>query len=922
MRGDLPKREPVRLAEWQERDLYKAIRTASLGLPKFILHDGPPYANGDIHIGHAVNKVLKDIIVKSKQLAGFDAPYVPGWDCHGLPIELVVEREHGKPGVKFSAAEFRQACRAVAQSQIDRQMADFKRLGVIGDWDNPYKTMDFKTEADIVRALGGIIDRGHLHRGEKPVHWCVDCGSALAEAEVEYQDKQSDQIDVAFMAVDAQAVHRAFGINSAAPVAIVIWTTTPWTLPANQAVALNPELAYVLLELADGRRLILAEALFESALARMQLTGTVLGRTPGAELEGIHLQHPFINRQVLVILGEHVTTEAGTGAVHTAPAHGEDDFKVGLRYGLPVDNPVDGSGHFLPDTLLVGGLSLKDGGAKILDTLKESGALLAHSRFTHSYPHCWRHKTPLIFRATGQWFISMEQNALREQAMAAIEQVKFVPDWGKARIAGMIDNRPDWCISRQRTWGVPIALFVDKATGAPHPETARLIEEVAKLIEQKGIEAWFELAPSTLLGAEAERYEKVTDTLDVWFDSGVTHAAVLARRPELTWPADLYLEGSDQHRGWFQSSLLTAVALKETAPYRGVLTHGFTVDAQGRKMSKSLGNVIAPQKVIDKMGADVLRLWIASTDFSGEMTVSDEILQRAGDAYRRIRNTARYLLANINDFNPATDCVADADLLPLDAWLADHAARLHHAVLADFEAYDFHGLVSRVHHFCSIELGAFYLDIVKDRIYTGQKNAPMRRSAQTVMWRVIEALTRWMAPITSFTAEELWAHLPVLAEPRAASVFLATHTTDLQPLLDETQRAFWEKIISLRDVVNRHAETARNDKRIKANLSATVTLYVDAALAEFLALMASELRFVLIASELNLRPLAEMPNTLVRDTLPTGESLAVQIEACPAPKCERCWHHQADVGSHATHPTLCGRCIDNIDGAGETRRFA
>ncbi|MHB9020612.1 MAG: isoleucine--tRNA ligase [Halothiobacillus sp.] len=922
MRGNLPAREPERLAQWRQLELYRAIRTVSAGRPKFVLHDGPPYANGDIHIGHAVNKVLKDIIVKSKQLAGFDAPYVPGWDCHGLPIELMVEREHGKPGVKLSAKEFRAACRSYAQSQIDRQMADFIRLGVIGDWANPYKTMDFATEADIVRALGGIIERGHLHRGEKPVHWCVDCGSALAEAEVEYQDKQSDQIDVAFMAVDSAAVHRAFGLDSTVPVAVVIWTTTPWTLPANQAVAVNAELDYTLIECADGRRMILAEALRESALARMKLSGTILGTTIGAELEGIHLQHPFLDRQVLVILGEHVTTEAGTGAVHTAPAHGEDDFKVGLRYGLPVDNPVDGSGHFLPNTPRVGGLNLKDGGAKILETLKASDALLAHSRLTHSYPHCWRHKTPLIFRATGQWFISMTQNDLRDQAMAAIKNVKFVPAWGEARIAGMIENRPDWCISRQRTWGVPIALFVDKETGEPHPETPRLMNEVADLIEKTGIDAWFSLDPKDVLGAAADRYEKVTDTLDVWFDSGVTHWSVLARRAELTWPADLYLEGSDQHRGWFQSSLLTGVALKETAPYRGVLTHGFTVDAQGRKMSKSLGNVIAPQKIIDKMGADVLRLWVASTDFSGEMTVSDEILQRAGDAYRRIRNTARYLLSNINDFNPNTDCVATVDLLPLDAWLLDHATTLHQAVLADYAAYDFHSLVARVHHFCSIELGAFYLDIVKDRIYTGQKNATMRRSAQTVMWRVAEALTRWIAPITSFTADELWAHLPALAEPRASSVFLATHTDDLVAVLSDEQRAFWSKLINLRDGVNRHAETARNEKIIKANLSATVTLFVDDALAAFLKPIADELRFVLIVSELTVQPLANVPQNIPVDTLPTGETLAVLIAASEAPKCERCWHHQADVGSHAAHPTLCGRCIENIDGAGETRSWA
>jgi isoleucyl-tRNA synthetase len=921
MRGNLPQREPERLAQWQQLELYRAIRSVSAGRPKFVLHDGPPYANGDIHIGHVVNKVLKDIIVKSKQLAGFDAPYVPGWDCHGLPIELMVEREHGKPGVKLSAQEFRAACRVYAQSQIDRQMADFIRLGVVGDWANPYKTMNFATEADIVRALAGIIERGHLHRGEKPVHWCVDCGSALAEAEVEYQDKKSDQIDVAFAAVDSAAVHRAFGLDSSAPVSVVIWTTTPWTLPANQAVAINPELDYVLIELSDGRRIILAEALREQALVRMKLEGNVLGTTPGAELEGLHLQHPFLNRQVLLILGDHVTTDAGTGAVHTAPAHGEDDFKVGLRYGLPVDNPVDGSGHFLPNTPLVGGLNLKDGGVKILEIIRESGALLAHSRFMHSYPHCWRHKTPLIFRATGQWFISMEQNELREQAMAAIKNVQFVPEWGEARIAGMIENRPDWCISRQRTWGVPMALFVDKQTGELHPETPRLMNEVADLIEKTGIDAWFSLDPNDILGADADRYEKVPDTLDVWFDSGVTHAAVLDRRPELTWPADLYLEGSDQHRGWFQSSLLTGVALKGTAPYRGVLTHGFTVDAQGRKMSKSLGNVIAPQKVIDKMGADVLRLWVASTDFSGEITVSDETLQRAGDAYRRIRNTARYLLANINDFDPNTDCVANEDLLPLDAWLLDHTAQLHQDVLADYEAYDFHSLVARVHHFCSIELGAFYLDIVKDRIYTGQKNAPMRRSAQTVMWRVAEALTRWIAPITSFTADELWAHLPDLAEPRAPSVFLETHTDDLATVLTDEQRGFWDKLIDLRDAVNRHAETARNEKIIKANLSAKVSLFVDDALSDFLAPIRDELRFVLIVSELDVQPLANAPTSSTVETLPSGEKMAVQIAASEAPKCERCWHHREDVGSHAAHPTLCGRCIENVDGAGEARRW-
>ncbi len=940
MRGNLPKREPDRLAQWQQQDLYKAIRTASAGRPKFVLHDGPPYANGNIHIGHAVNKILKDIIVKSKQLDGFDAPYVPGWDCHGLPIELQVEKKLGKAGDKVSPREFRDACRAYAAEQVAQQKADFIRLGVLGDWDNPYLTMNYHFEADILRALGKIIANGHLVQGRKPVHWCVDCGSALAEAEVEYEDKVSDAIDVRFQAVDSAAVAQAMGADAAGDlVEIIIWTTTPWTLPANQAVALNAELDYVLVQV-DGARLLLAEALYEDALKRYEIEGaTVVGRAKGAALEGQKLQHPFMDRVVPVILGDHVTTDAGTGAVHTAPGHGQEDYAVGVKYGLPVDNPVDDQGVFKPDTPFVAGQHVSKANPQIIELLQERGRLQYATKLKHSFPHCWRHKTPLIFRATPQWFIGMDKAGLRQDALKAIKETRWVPAWGENRITSMVEGRPDWCISRQRTWGVPIALFVHKETDELHPRTAELIEQVAQRMEQDGVDAWFELELAELLGAEADQYRKVTDTLDVWFDSGVTHFAVLAQREELTDPADLYLEGSDQHRGWFQSSLMTAIAMHERAPYGQALTHGFTVDAKGRKMSKSLGNTIAPQKVVDNMGADVLRLWVASTDFSGEIAVSDEILKRAADAYRRIRNTARYLLANVNDFDPNTDRVADGDLLALDAWLVDRAALLQEKVLADYESYDFHQLIHRVHNFCSVDLGAFYLDIVKDRIYTGQKNARMRRSAQTAMWRVVEALTRWIAPILSFTAEEIWAELPKLEGiDREPSVFLTTHlpladSGDArqdslmrlfdEPGADETRsRDYWDRVIDLRDAVNRQTEQARNDKRIKANLSADVTLYVDEAAQSVIDALGDELRFVLIVSEARVASLAEAPSDLARETIEGVGELAVAVVASEAPKCERCWHHRPDVGSHAAHPTLCGRCIENIDGAGEQRAYA
>ncbi|MCH8080186.1 MAG: isoleucine--tRNA ligase, partial [Proteobacteria bacterium] len=665
MRGNLANREPEILKKWQEMDLYGQIREQQSGKQTFILHDGPPYANGDIHIGHAVNKILKDIIVKSRGLSGFDAPYVPGWDCHGLPIEMMVEKKIGKAGYKVDTHTFRNACRDYAAKQVEKQCVDFQRLGVLGDWHKPYLTMDFKNEANIIRAFGKIVDAGHLHKGSKPVHWCIDCASALAEAEVEYEDKTSPAVDVRFAFVDQEAIwsctDEAIQHKGQGDISTVIWTTTPWTLPANQAVCVHPDFEYDLIQCQteNGPQcLLLARELHASVLQRCGIDEyQIIASFNGASLEGLKLQHPFYDREVPVILGKHVTLEAGTGAVHTAPGHGQDDYIIGSQYGLPVDNPVGGNGCFLPETEIFAGEYVFKANAHVIEVLIEKQMLLHHEQLQHSYPHCWRHKTPIIFRATPQWFISMDDNGLRQKALEEIENVEWMPDWGQQRIDGMVRDRPDWCISRQRTWGVPITLFVHKQTGELHPETQRLIEAVAIRVEQGGIDVWFELDKKELLGKDANDYEKITDTLDVWFDSGVTHASVLQADERLAFPADLYLEGSDQHRGWFQSSLLTSVAMNEVAPYQSVLTHGFTVDAQGKKMSKSKGNVVSPQKIMNSLGADILRLWVAATDYSTEMNVSDEILKRMSDAYRRLRNTARYLLANLEGFDPVKDCV-------------------------------------------------------------------------------------------------------------------------------------------------------------------------------------------------------------------------------------------------------------------------
>ena len=919
MRGNLARREPEWLQRWQDDGIYARLRDQRRGQPRFVLHDGPPYANGDIHIGHAVNKILKDIIVKARSMDGMDAPYVPGWDCHGLPIELMVEKKLGKAGHTVAPREFRDACRNYAREQVDGQRRDFRRLGVLGDWDHPYLTMDYATEANILRAFGRILEKGHVARGFKPVHWCADCGSALAEAEVEYEERTSPAIDARFMLVDVAALAEVAGQPLDAPAALPIWTTTPWTLPANQAVAVHPELEYVLLRCGD-EYLLLAAELAPQALARYGIENArEIARFPGATLEGLRLQHPFLEREVPVILAEHVTTEAGTGAVHTAPAHGQEDFVAGQAYGLPVDNPVDSAGRFFDDVPLFGGQFVFDANQAVVSTLEARGRLLAHQRWQHSYPHCWRHKTPVIFRATPQWFIKLDEQGLRGQSLAAIEGVAWMPGWGQARIDGMVRNRPDWCISRQRNWGVPIALFVHQRTGEPHPDSVALVEQVATRMERDGVDAWFDLAPEDLLGDEAGEYEKVTDILDVWFDSGVTHATVLEAQAALGVPADLYLEGSDQHRGWFQSSLLTSVAMRGEAPYRGVLTHGFTVDAQGRKMSKSRGNVVAPQKVMDSLGADILRLWVASTDYSGEIAVSDDILKRTADAYRRIRNTARFMLGNLNGFDPARHILDTRDMLDLDRWAVDRALQVQETVRGHYERYEFHRIYQVIHNFCVVEMGGFYLDIIKDRQYTTPAESRARRSCQSALYHISEALVRWLAPILSFTADELWHYMP---GERGDSVLLETWYDDLVALDDPGERDFWARVIEVREAVGRELERLREDKVIGANLDAEVVLYCDDGLMQALQTLGDELRFVLITSAATVSPRDQAAAEAVTVTLESGGELAVLVRASGHDKCVRCWHRRADTGSDAAHPELCGRCVINVEGDGEQRLHA
>ena len=909
MRANLARREPGMIEEWEREGRYARIREHMAGRKKFVLLDGPPYANGSIHVGHAYNKILKDIIVKSRILDGYDAPYVPGWDCHGLPIEVRVEKELGHEAAALDGARFREACRRYAAGQIEGQRRDFRRLGVLGEWDRPYLTMAARYEANQIRAFAEIFARGYVYRGHKPVHWCLDCGSALAEAEVEYETRISAAVDVRFCVDDpADFYARIDGVeDSGAPLSVPIWTTTPWTLPANQAVVLSGSFEYVLVEADIGgraERLVLARALAADALKRYgaQGGGRELAALDGAQLKGLALRHPFNDRLVPVLTAGHVTLDAGTGAVHTAPAHGLDDFNVCRRAGLPLDNPLAADGHFLESTEEVGGLHVEEADKRIPSILRERGMLLCRENYEHSYPHCWRHHRPLLFTATPQWFVGLDRDGLREAALNAITEVDWYPGWAEQRIAGMVETRPDWCISRSRSWGVPLPLLVDRKSGEPHPESARLMGEIAGRMDERGIEAWFDLDPAELLGGEAARYRKVTDVMDVWMDSGLVHRCVGAEHPEIDNPADLYVEGSDQHRGWFQSSLLTSVAIDGRAPYRAVLTHGFAVDEKGRKQSKSLGNVVDPREVVDKLGADVLRLWVMTSDYRQEMSISPDILTRVSDAYRRLRNTARFLLGNLRDFDPARHAVAPERAVDLDLWALRRTREIDRAVWKHYRSYEFHPIFQQVHNFCVVDMGNFYLDVIKDRLYTMPAGSHGRRSAQTTLWHVAECLARWLAPVLSFTAEEFWREMP---GERAGSVFMSSpHELPELPQC----KADWETLREVRSTVLGVMEDARKAGRVGSSLEAELTVAADGAMLEALRLPGDELRFVFISAAVELAP--------------GGAGQAPECRPSGHEKCGRCWHRVALRPAGDEHAGLCDRCVTNLGPEGEVRRWA
>jgi isoleucyl-tRNA synthetase len=925
MRGDLPKREPGWVKEWEQQGIYKRLREARHGKPKFILHDGPPYANGQLHMGHAVNKILKDMITKARQLKGFDALYVPGWDCHGLPIENQIEKTFGRG---LPRDEVQAKSRAYATEQIAQQMVDFKRLGVLGDWDHPYRTMDFGNEAGEIRALKRVMERGFVYRGLKPVYWCFDCGSSLAEFEIEYADKKSQTVDVAFLAAEPQKLAAAFGLPSLSKDAFaVIWTTTAWTLPANQALNVGPAIDYALVDTGE-RLLVLATALVDKCLERYGLTGQVIATAKGAALEGLNFRHPLAHvhpgydRLSPVYAADYATDADGTGIVHSSPAYGVDDFNSCRGHGLAVDdilNPVQGNGVYDAALPLFGGQHIWKAAPLVADALRDAGRLLASSNLVHSYPHCWRHKTPVIYRAAAQWFVRMDEGegvftkdkapkTLRQTALEAIDQTGFYPENGRARLRDMIANRPDWCISRQRSWGVPLPFFLHKDTGELHPDTMAFIDRAADLVEKGGIEAWSKLEPAEWLGAEAANYTKSNDILDVWFDSGSTFFHVLrgsheGGRHETGPEADLYLEGHDQHRGWFHSSLLIACALEGRAPYRGLLTHGFTVDSQGRKMSKSLKNGIEPQEVSSKLGAEIIRLWVAASDYSGDIAGDDKILARVVDAYRRIRNTLRFLLANTSDFDPKTDAVPLAEMLEIDRYALARASAFQQEVLAHYEVYEFHPVVAKLQVYCSEDLGAFYLDVLKDRLYTTAPKSHARRSAQTALWHITHAMLRWMAPFLSFTAEEAWK---VFAPGQSPSIFTEVYS-DVSAWADEALVAKWNRIHEVRDLANKEIEAVRTEGKVGSSLQAVLDITAGAEDHALLASLGDDLKFVTITSVARLLE---------------GAGLSIQVTPSTAPKCERCWHYRDDVGHDAAHPTICGRCTSNLYGAGESRKVA
>ena len=927
MKASLATREPGILKRWQDKGLYDKIRAWARGRKTFILHDGPPYANGNIHLGHAINKILKDITIKSKTLSGFDAPYIPGWDCHGLPIEHKVEQKVGKAGVKVDKKTFRQKCREYAGRQVKGQCEDFKRLGVLGEWDTPYLTMDAKYEADIVRALAGIINNGHLQRGYKPVYWSVVGQSALAEAEVEYQDKTSTSVYVKYSVTDEEKLLSLFNLSDktgTGSVSVAIWTTTPWTLPSSQAVTLGAELDYALVQCTlrgEQMRMIIAHDLLEAVMGVLNIENyRLLGTAKGCDLENQQVNHPFYNRKLPLILGDHVTTDTGTGCVHTAPDHGIDDFYAGQRYGLKTLNRVNDAGVFRDDVEHFAGEHVYKVDGKVVALLQEKGNLLHTETIQHSYPHCWRTKTPLIFRATPQWFISMSQSQLLTKCEQALQDVTFTPEWGRNRMQTMLASSPDWCISRQRTWGVPITLFIHKDTSSLHPDTQQLMEKIAVIIEKDGIDAWYDLDPEELLSSEdAGEYKKVTDTLDVWFDSGVSHAAVMQARC-LGYPADLYLEGSDQHRGWFQSSLKTGVAINGQPPYKRLLTHGFTVDERGLKMSKSVGNIVAPDEIIKESGADILRLWTASVDYSTDMPVSREIFKRTSDAYRRIRNTSRFLLANLHGFDPETHKLPIKDMLPLDCWVVDRAYHLQKEICQAYEEYNFSTVYHKLHNFCVTDLGGFYLDIIKDRQYTTQADSHARRSCQSALFHVAEAFVRWIAPVLSFTAEEIWAELP---GERSESVHMSLWYEELKPLDNTTfTSAFWSEVLSVRECVNKALEATRSAGDIGSTLEAEITLYASDKLRKILNCLEDELRFITITSSATVLAIEEAKKDDGRIMETDRHDLKVAVIPSTFNKCVRCWHRREEVGQHTEHVELCNRCIENVEGAGEVRKFA
>jgi len=906
MRGNLAKREPQWAKDWVEKDFYKQIRSARKGKPKYILHDGPPYANGDIHIGHAVNKILKDFIIKSKTISGFDAPYVPGWDCHGLPIELVVEKEHGK---NINPNKFRKLCREYALIQVEKQKNDFKRLGVLGDWDNPYLTINFKTEANIVRALAKIYDKGLLYQGNKPVHWCTDCASALAEAEVEYEDKPSPAIDVQFDCINTKDIENIFSIKEVGKASAIIWTTTPWTLPANEAISVNPKFKYGLYK-CKNNFFILAEELADIRFKAYGTSATKVASCSGSDLEGILFSHPFLEKSVPIICGDHVTTETGTGLVHTAPAHGLDDYIVGMKYSLPVENPVDAKGRFKNEIQYFSGLTVWEANPKVIDILKNKNLLVHEENFIHSYPHCWRHRAPIIFRATSQWFIGMEHKSsdnvsLRELAKKAVTRTKFYPEWGKKRLESMIKNRPDWCISRQRSWGVPIPIFIHKDTDEPHPNTLNFFEIVAQNIEKDGIDAWFNIEPQSILGDDAENYIKITDTLDVWFDSGTTHQSVLEQRENLVYPADLYLEGSDQHRGWFQSSLLTSCAINGNAPYKSLLTHGFVVDGQGYKMSKSKGNVIAPQKIMDQFGADILRLWVATTDYSGELNISNEIIKRVADSYRRIRNTLRFLSANLEDFDSNNMLVNPNEMLSIDRYGLYLVEELQSNVVKDYEEFDFYLAMQKFLSFCSEDMGGFYLDILKDRLYTTAENSHARRSAQTALFHITQSLIRLMAPVLSFTAEELWN---VVNKKNKSTIFVESWYELPSHGLSEELLLGWRHVLDVRNMANKKIEALREKGVVGSSLQAELKISAPSDIYKSLSFFDKELKYILITS-----------NSILEES---KNELEIAVSASKNSKCERCWHYVENIGQNSKHPKICKRCISNLFEEGEERKHA